>query len=116
MGAHRAAVAAHNAAFGILYLSCPAISTELSDGLSNMIHAVNMALRKETAAGIHGQLAAEFNATAFDKRPTFAFLTEPIVFQCDQRGVGETVVNLGEVHIFWRHAGHLVGHLTGLFG
>src|SRR5439155_11702201 len=77
--------------------------------LADTCGAHGMALRLETAAGVHGPLAVEAG-TAFDGiRSALALRHEPEIFQSDNLGDGEAVVYFGELYIGRRDAGHLVG-------
>ena len=70
--------------------------------------AHRMALRFQAAAGVHWPLAPQRRAPCKRVRPALSLFHEPQVFGGDDLGDGEAVVQLGELDLARRHAGHPV--------
>src|SRR3990172_8434033 len=66
-----------------------------------------------TAVGVEGEVAAGRGALAGDEGTALAPAAEAERLQSDQRRVGERVVDLYDVDILMRHAGHLEGEGAG---
>src|SRR3989337_3407241 len=101
------------------YLALPGLHTELLDdfiGHGNPRGPDWMALCFEAAVHVHGHIAADIRALLFDELTAVAFFAESEVFIGHNFSNGETVVDLGDFHVFSRDLGHAESLLSGFYG
>ena len=108
MYADDAAVAVHQRDLGILDLARARVAAHLAHRFEHVKEPAaepRVAARKQTAVGGDRQFAAEADASVLDEMSALAFFAEAEVFEFDDEGDGETIVNLRDVDVGRRKTG-----------
>ncbi len=114
-GGERAAGAVDAGQFRAGDLTLAAFAAELADGLDQKKHPVHprVGVREAAAVGVEGEVAAGGGALAGDEGAALALFADAQRFPCDERGLGERVVDLGHVDVIVTDSGHLEGEGAG---
>ena len=89
-------------------LTCalPAVPLQLPHQLDDVVHARHVRLGQQAAVRVDRQLAAEPDGAALDEGAALALLAEAEILQLAHHDVGEAIVDLGDVDVVRRDAGH----------
>src|SRR5205823_14904079 len=74
-------VAGHDPDLGVRHLARAGVAAQLTDGLDDVVHGEDEGLRELPAARVHGERAAELDASTFHERSALAARAEAHVLE-----------------------------------
>ena len=89
---------------------------QLMHGLVMMVHPVDVTLREQPAVRVDHHIASVSGAALGEEVADFALVAESEIFHHRHHGVGETVIDAGEVDIGGAEPGALPQQRRGVVG